>query len=295
MTTQSNIKENLGNALRLLLKPLIKLFISQGITHREFSDIAKEVYVEMAIRGQTEDGRDLNKSHVAVVTGLTRKDVKKMIDSGREGELPRPSMSRPSRVLHGWHVDIQYMELDGSPKVIPYDSRSDSIPSFLNLVRRYSGDQSGKQLLGELLRVGAIELVSPDNGGSYRVLRRDFEADPLSEKLIARFGLLTYNMLSTQIFNLVKPSVGKGRFERSVHSTQLLDAEELAAFAFYLKVQRGQPFLEEVDDWLTENVSQKSTSRPSDSLKAGIAVIEYVTEHPEELGSFRELLESISD
>lgn len=295
MGSESSIKDNLGNALRLLLKPIVKLFIDQGITHREFSDIVKEIYIEMAIRGQLKGGGDINKSHVAVVTGLTRKDVKKVIDSGLDKEPQRATLSRPSRVLYGWHVDIQYQNPDGTPKVLPWGSPDDDSPSFLNLVKRYSGDQSGKQLVKELLRVGAVERVPSDEGDLYRVLRRDFEADPLSEKLIARFGLLSYNMLSTQIFNLTKPSVGKGRFERAVHSTERLNDDELEDFAYYLKQERGQPFLVEIDDWLNQNVSKKtdSTAHPQPK-QAGFALVEYVTENPDELKSFQQLLKDLT-
>ena len=39
----SNVKAYLLEALRMMLKPLVKLFISQGVTHAEFSEAAKDV------------------------------------------------------------------------------------------------------------------------------------------------------------------------------------------------------------------------------------------------------------
>jgi len=73
-----NVKDYLLQALRLMLKPLVKLFISQGVTHAEFAESAKEVYVEMALRHFETDSR-VNKSQVAIITGLTRKEVKNVI------------------------------------------------------------------------------------------------------------------------------------------------------------------------------------------------------------------------
>ena len=44
------VQEHLRLALRMMLKPLIRLLISQGVSHADFSEAAKDVYVEMAIR-----------------------------------------------------------------------------------------------------------------------------------------------------------------------------------------------------------------------------------------------------
>ena len=71
------VRRNLGQAVRTLLKPLIKLLISQGITHGDFVEAAKVVYVEMALRHFA--GRKINKSKVAILTGLTRKEVANVI------------------------------------------------------------------------------------------------------------------------------------------------------------------------------------------------------------------------
>ena len=68
-----DVKDHLRRALALMLKPLVRLFIAQGVTHAEFSETAKEVYVETALRHFASEGR------VNVV----------VIDS------PRPFSSRP--------------------------------------------------------------------------------------------------------------------------------------------------------------------------------------------------------
>jgi len=74
-----NVKEHLRLALRTMLKPLVKLLISQGVSHGDFSDAAKDVYVEMAIR-HFDKSTKVNQSRTAILTGLTRKEVKNVID-----------------------------------------------------------------------------------------------------------------------------------------------------------------------------------------------------------------------
>ncbi len=73
------VKDHLRRALSLMFKPLVRLLIAQGVTHAEFSETVKEVYVETALRHFETDGK-VNKSRIAILTGLTRKEVKNVID-----------------------------------------------------------------------------------------------------------------------------------------------------------------------------------------------------------------------
>jgi len=281
------VKDNLGQALRLMLKPLAKLLIAQGITHREFSEAAKEAFVEMALRHYSK-GKKINRSRAAIVTGLTRKEVSYVISRALSQDVPERNFSRPGRVLHGWHNDPDYTGPYGMPLEIPYDSvgKDAQPPSFVHLVKVYSGDQSPKQMLDEMLRVGAILKVD----SLFKAVRRDFEAESLSPKLIQRFGDLGFNLLTTMSSNIQKTDVGKGIFDRAVTSNQKLTKIELDLFEKYLK-SRGQLILEEIDGWLTANVSTKTSNELSAPLyESGLAMLEYIVYDPEEKQSLREFL-----
>ena len=158
-------------------------------------------------------------------------------------------------------------------------------PSFVNLVRTYSGDQSPVQMLDELLRVGAVIETEPQR---YKPLRRDFEADRLSPKLIERFGDISFNLLTTLSFNVQKEKIGEGIFDRRVLSNQKLNANELELFESYLK-SRGQQFLEEVDNWLTGTVVHKAEGA-TEVYDSGLAMIHYTTLEPELKQTLHELL-----
>ena len=88
-----NVKEHLRLALRMMLKPLVRLLISQGVSHGDFSEAAKDVYVEMAIR-HFERSEKLNQSRTAILTGLTRKEVKNVIDRAMSAETHNKNFSR---------------------------------------------------------------------------------------------------------------------------------------------------------------------------------------------------------
>ena len=96
------IKDHLRRALAQMFKPLVRLLIAQGVTHAEFSETAKEVYVETALRHFEKDGK-VNKSRVAILTGLTRKEVKNVIDRALSTDHKEKTYSRPARVLTGWY------------------------------------------------------------------------------------------------------------------------------------------------------------------------------------------------
>ena len=207
------VQEHLRLALRMMLKPLIRLLISQGVSHADFSEAAKDVYVEMAIR-HFDEREKVNQSRVAILTGLTRKEVKNVIDRAMTAATHGKQFSRPSRVLVGWHSDPKYTGPYGVPLEIPYESSHKDQPCFKELVKIYSGDMAPLQMLKELIRVGAVMQLE---NGNYKVLRRNFEPERLSPELLERFGDVAHNFFSTAAANIEKTEQGAGFFERVVY------------------------------------------------------------------------------
>jgi hypothetical protein len=181
------VKDHLRGALALMLKPLVRLLVSQGLTHAEFSEVAKEVYVEVALR-HFEATEKVNKSRVAVLTGLTRKEVKNVIDRAIESSALEKTKSRPSRVLSGWYEDPKYTGPYGIPLELTYESQNQDQASFTELVKTYSGDMAPRQMLNELLRSGSVIEVE----GLYKAVSRLYEPTALSPELIQRLGDIGY-------------------------------------------------------------------------------------------------------
>ena len=285
-----NVKDNLGRTLRLMLKPLVKLLIDQGMTHQEFSEAAKETYVEMALRKQVSSGK-INRSRIAIVTGLTRKEVTAVISRAMEAELHPRTFSRSGRVLSGWHNDPDYTGPYGIPLEIPYNAPEGNAsgPSFVNLVKVYSGDQSAKQMLDELLRIGAIVKTASK---TFKPLRKDFEADRVSPKLIEQFGEMAYNVLNALTYNIQKNKVREGIFDRCVISNYCLDQDELKLFKQYLQ-DCGEVFLAGVDNWLAKNITKKDANTKRETFMSGLAMIHYTILQPEEKLTLQDLLAEI--
>jgi hypothetical protein len=275
------VKDHLRGALSLMLKPLVRLLIGQGVTHAEFSETAKEVYVETALRHFETEGR-VNKSRVAILTGLTRKEVKNVVDRSISSDRREKTFSRPARVLTGWYSDPMFQGPYGIPLELPYESSGEEEPSFAELVRRYSGDMAPRQMLNQLIESGAIVEVE----GRYKAVSRIFMHSKLSPDLIRRLGSVGYRVFSSAAKNIDRMDEKEGHFDRMVFADDGCTDEVIELFDEFIRI-RGQEFLEELDVWFS---SRKDMNKPGSPRKeTGLYMVHYV-EDESDLGTLRDLL-----
>jgi hypothetical protein len=74
---QDNSKNIVLSALLKALRPLARILMQSGIGYREFSEISKSAFVDVATTDYGLRGRPTNISRVAVMTGLTSKRSEK--------------------------------------------------------------------------------------------------------------------------------------------------------------------------------------------------------------------------
>ncbi len=72
----SEDKETVIHATRRWLRPAIYVLLLCGVTWNEFCALAKTIYVEVATVRFGKRGRPTNVSRTAMLTGLTRRDVR---------------------------------------------------------------------------------------------------------------------------------------------------------------------------------------------------------------------------
>jgi hypothetical protein len=152
------LRIGLLSAFRKLLQPLVRILLRRGVSFAELAEVLKNVFVEVAERDFDIPGRKMSQSRIAILTGLSRKEVAKqkaILDSGDALNFVS-NLNRVSRVLVGWHSDSAFTGPYGMPLELPFESGVGE-PSFVELVRKYSGDMSPRAMLDELLRVGAVE------------------------------------------------------------------------------------------------------------------------------------------
>lgn len=277
------VKEHLRRAIALTLKPLVRLLIAQGVTHAEFSETAKEVYVEVAVRNFEKEGK-LNKSRIAILTGLTRKEVKNVIDRSLTSSFKERTHSRPSRVLTGWYSDPGFQGPYGIPLELPYESGESEEPSFVDLVKNYSGDMAPRQMLNQLLESGSVVEVE----GRYKAVSRIFMHSKLSPAKLDRLGRVGYRVFNTTAANTGVESAPDETtfFDRMVFADDGCTDEVIEKFSAYLK-ERGQTFLEEIDVWFSSKKDMNKLGEPR--KETGVYMVHYVDDE-NDLGSLQELL-----
>jgi len=274
------VKDHLRSAISLMFKPLIRLMIAQGVTHAEFSETAKEVYVEIALKHFETEGR-INRSRVAILTGLTRKEVKNVIDRNLKSGFQEKTYSRPERVLTGWYSDPAFQGPYGIPLELPYESEDDGT-SFTELVKRYSGDMAPRQMLNQLVAAGSVVEIE----GRYKAINRAYLHSQLSPSAISRLGEVGYRVFSSAAKNIDRREDGERHFDRMVFADDGCTDHVISLFDEYIR-SRGQKFLEELDVWFS---SRRDLNRSGESRKeTGLYMVHYV-EDEDDLGDLQSLL-----
>ncbi len=268
-----SVKFTLLCAYQVLLGPLIRILLRQGISYAEFSEIAKAVYVEVALKDFKVAGRKATRTRVAVMSGLTRKEVKRVIDEAVKDQYePKSKFSRLGRVLVGWHTDTDFTGPYGLPLELQYETNNPGEPTFAELVKRHSGDMSPRSILDELIRVSAVRETDV---GWYRVLRREYITDAQGRDTFERTGFIVRNFVNTVDFNMTKSAPGKGRFERHVFPADGLRAEDVPRFDAFLR-ERCQTLLEELDNWLAK-LPVPDHGKGEEVIHTGVGVYHYMT------------------
>src|ERR1700733_10214897 len=140
-----------------LLTELAVVLLQAGLTPKHFTELAKKAFVEAAGKLSKFSNGRVNRSRVAVMTGLSRAEVKRLL-SGEvvlTGPLPA-QQSRGERVISGWTSDHRFLDSRGRPQRLPIAGAK---ISFATLVRKFGGDVPHRAVLEELRRLGVVRQI----------------------------------------------------------------------------------------------------------------------------------------
>lgn len=244
----------------------MRLALRHGVTSSEFAELTKEAYVQVARNDHGIDGRPTNNARVAMLTGLSRREVARIRDRLLEGGLlvEDKQGNRISQVLTGWHVDSEFTDADGQPKVLPATGPTGS---FSSLLKRYAGDLPHGAIRKEMQQ---RTLIEEQADGSYRVLKRDYIYSDLDPEMIARMGVALHDHAATLEHNLNEQRLSAPRFE-AIADNAAIRPSTYKAFCRLVQ-ERGLSFLEEMDGWLSDNEIETSTDSKARSVRLGVGV-----------------------
>jgi hypothetical protein len=253
-------KARLAIALRHLLRPLVRVMLRHGMSYGDFADIAKATYAESAREDFALPGKKSTDSRVAILTGLTRKDVKALREAAAGGHYT--NANRATRVLSGWHQDPDFTGADGEPRVLDMEG----VFGFSELVRRYSGDIPPRALLEELQRVNAVKV---DGKKRIQVLSRAFVARPGDLEGLRMLGTAMHDLAATIEYNLTRDDKPP-RFQRTVFSERLPVRQ--VPILRRISAERGQRFLESIDDWLSAHEPGVREKTDEPTVRTGVGI-----------------------
>ena len=251
-------------ASRQLLRPVVHVLLLCGISWREFADVAKGAYVEVASKKFGKRGRLTNVSRTAVLTGLSRREVRKQRELLAETTpVPGGYVAKASLVLSTWHLDPEFLDKKGAPARLRLEGER---RSFVALVQRCAGaDVPATALLKELVDAGAVRLRAR---GELEVLQRNFIPHPMDAKLIRLWGSVLADVANTYVHNLTQSAKTPARFERAAVNDRI-DPRALPEFRKFLE-REGQQFLERADAWLSANQLAQDDDRADAAVRLGV-------------------------
>ncbi|HUK35258.1 MAG TPA: DUF6502 family protein [Vicinamibacterales bacterium] len=248
-------------AVRRWLRPIIRQLLRHGITYGAFSQLAKQVYYEVASDEFALPDRKQSDSRVALITGLTRRDVAALrtrVDRVSEAAL---DVNLATRLINYWTTEPRFLTETGTPKQLPLESRRTGAPSFAQLVRDIGGDIPPRALLDELVRVKCVELQATR---SVRLLQRAYIPANDSPERIEMMGEDVSEFANVIAHNLENPPHDAFLQQKVVYD----NIGELALTELRAELRRlGEAFLRRVNRLIATRDRDRNPKAPGGARK----------------------------
>jgi len=244
------------------------MLLRLGVTYPWLSKLLKEVFVEVADEDFRLGDKRQTDSRISLLTGVHRKDVKRLRPERRDQDLTPPTVSLGSQLVAVWIGSPEYLDSDGRPQPLPRHPADDG-PSFEGLVESVSKDIRPRAVLDEWLRLGAahidehdrvclsVEAFVPDKGF-------DEKAYFLGRNLRDHIAAAAHNLAG------LKPAF----LERSVYYDELTpeSVRELAQLA----EETGMKALQAVNR-RAMNLQERDRSKPDARHRINFGIYEHDT------------------
>lgn len=264
-------RAQLIHTFRLVLRPLVRILFRAGVRFDEFLELLRGIYVEITIRDAVESGQSITTGRIAILSGVGRRDVERLVMSDDWLQAPKPTdVAALAAVLHRWHTDPAFIGPYGVPLELPMQGQSGR--NFTELVRgsplRMDPQSAYEQLL-------AARMMVKSGDTHVKVVSRTFiSPEPMSAEMLEHFGSAMRNLASTLDHNMT-PAQARKRLERSVFPDEGLPNEFIEEFDEFVR-ERARQLISDVDDWLAD-AARRPVREPTSRTNLGVSVYQYVT------------------
>jgi len=183
--------------VRTVQRPLVRGLVRRGVQLPQIVEELKALYVDAASQEAAKTGR-VTQSAISVMSGVHRKDVKRLLERPSDAPRPPSAASMGSKLIGIWMGRAPFAQKDGSPLPL-YEKRSDGSPSFEELVGEVSQDVRSRAVLDDWLRLNVV--LRRDDG--LVVLNTEAFATPEAEvEALHFFGRNLRDHVSAGLHNL---------------------------------------------------------------------------------------------
>lgn len=259
-----SLDSHLLRATRRILRPVVRILLRNGITVAAFEELARKVFVDVAHEEFGIQGKPQTLARVSVITGLNRKEVGRLHKMDAITDDDRSWWNRAGTVLAGWMTDKQFHSHAGFPLDLPFSGPS---PSFVDLVKKYSGDMYPRPVADELLRLGAIEEV----GGKLRMSSRGYAPNSDPAAMVDILGMDTAEFVETIDHN-IQADADQKLLQAKVLANNLPE-KHLSAFNEFSK-RVCMNALNEIAHWLNAHDAGKDQSGSDARFSAGVGMFQ---------------------
>ncbi|MEY4155976.1 MAG: hypothetical protein RJB64_697 [Pseudomonadota bacterium] len=234
-----------AQAVAQVLQPLARLMIGHGLQLPSMVELLKKALVDEAALAYGLEDRITSDSRIALLTGVHRKDVRRLREANELPELATPMVPVAASVVARWISDPRFLNADQSPRVLARTPKRGVVgeSDFTKLVAEVSRDVGARAVLDELARLGVVEIRED----GYVVLKAS--AFVPKEGLQESFHFLAANVrdhLATAVHNLTPKRSTPAKLEQCAFVGDLSEPQvvELQARARQLWTTALQQFLQ---------------------------------------------------
>ncbi len=234
-----------AQAVALVLQPLARLMIDHGLQLPAMVELLKKALVDEAVGTYGLADKGSSDTRIALLTGVHRKDVKRLRDAPTAAARATPMESVAASVVARWISEPQFLNADHTARPLARTpgKRIAGEPDFTALVADISSDVGARAVLDELERLGVVDIQKD----GYVVLRE--KAFVPHEGLQESFHFLASNVsdhLAAATHNMSPARRGQSKLEQSAFADDLTaeQAEQLQQLARRLWATALQQFLQ---------------------------------------------------
>lgn len=215
-----SIPPSMLSALRRIMRPLVRLMLRKGVTYTMFTDVLKEVFVDVAHREFRLDDKVPTDSRISLLTGVHRKDLRRLRSESDASTAALPeNITLGAQLVNVWTRSPPFCSEAGQALALPRLASVGGDCSFDALVAKVSTDIRGRVVLDEWLRLGVVRLDDQDR---VHLEAQAFVPQKGFDEKAAYFGHNLHDHACAAVHNL--SGEGLPFFERSVHYDALTPA-----------------------------------------------------------------------